>query len=207
MQSNGSINKILNFWFGHVEETIVPSENRARIWFADSSDVDDNIKTQFKKTLQAAINGTYLDWEKEARGRLALIILLDQFSRHVYRDTPQAYTQDEKALNICIAGIHNENDHELSLIERVFFYFPLLHSEQLAYQEQSIRAYHMLAELAFAETRIIYDSFLKFANHHYTLIQRFGRFPQRNKILERHSTPEEIAYLKEIENEPGGNES
>lgn len=202
MQHNEKIDSILQFWFGHVEETIIPSENRARIWFANSAEIDLKIKKQFSEILEDAIQGKYKEWETTPRGKLALIILFDQFSRHIYRRTPKAYAQDQKALNICIGGLENESDHELSLIERVFFYFPLLHSERLSYQEESIRAYQMLSELAFAETRVIYDSFLKLANHHYTLIQRIGRFPQRNKILGRDSTPEELAYLKEIDNDP-----
>ncbi len=90
-------------------------------------------------------------------------------------------------------------DHELSLIERVFYYFPLLHSEHLAYQESSIRAYEILAELALPETKVIYESFFKFASHHYSIVRRFGRFPQRNDVLSRESTREEIEYLKESE--------
>lgn len=207
MQHAEKIDEILSFWFGHVEETIVPSENRARIWFGESAEIDAEIKEKFSSTLEAAIRGECSDWEALPRGRLALAILLDQFSRHIYRNDAKAYEQDEKALEICMDGIRDETDHELSLIERVFFYFPLLHSEHIAYQEHSIRAYQTLSELAFAETRVIYDSFLKFANHHYALIQRFGRFPQRNKILGRDSTPEESAYLNEIENEPGGTDT
>lgn len=204
MHDNVKIEEILNFWFGHVEETIVPSEKRARIWFGEGTDIDNEIKSHFTTSLEKAIAGEYSGWAKTPRGRLALIILLDQFSRHVYRNTPKAYEQDEAALSICMEGLSEEDDHELSLIERVFYYFPLLHSEQLAYQEQSIRAYQNLSEIAFSETRVIYDSFLKFANHHYALIQRFGRFPQRNTVLGRTSTLEERAYIEEIEKDQSG---
>ncbi|MCB1827754.1 MAG: DUF924 domain-containing protein [Coxiellaceae bacterium] len=201
MQHNEKIEDILSFWFGHVEETIVPSENRARIWFGESVEIDAEIKSRFSEVYDAALMGECDSWMETGRGQLALIILLDQFSRHIFRNTPKAYEQDERALAICVDGIKRELDHDLSLIERVFFYFPFLHSEKLEYQEQSIHAYQTLSELAFAETRVIYDSFLKFANHHYTLVQRFGRFPQRNKVLGRMSTPEESAYLKEIDEE------
>ena len=128
-----------------------------------------------------------------------LVILLDQFSRHIYRNKDGAYKQDEMALVTCVEGIAEEYDHELSLTERVFYYFPLLHAESLAYQERSVEAYQTLAELAFSETRVIYDSFLKFANHHYSIIQRYGRFPQRNNILKRKSTELELAYLTQLE--------
>lgn len=191
--------EIIKFWFGRVEETVVPSENRARIWFGESPEVDAEIKKKFTEDLDLAASGKRLEWEKEPRGQLALIITLDQFSRHLYRDTPKAYAQDDYALSICTQGMEIQNDHALSLIERVFYYFPLLHSEHLGYQEKSISAYQMLVELAFPETQVIYESFFKFANHHYSIVRRFGRFPQRNAILGRESTEEEIKYLKEAE--------
>lgn len=193
------IEEINKFWLGRVEETIIPSEHRARIWFGEDKETDVEIKERFSEDLQRAIQGEYDSWQENSRGQLSLILLLDQFSRHIYRDTAQAFAQDPKALEICLQGLRHESDHQLSLIERVFYYFPLLHSEDLRYQEESVAAYQMLAELAFAETRIIYDSFLRFANHHYGIIQRFNRFPQRNRVLGRESTAEELVYLREIE--------
>lgn len=193
------IDEILKFWFGRVEETIVPSENRARIWFGESPDVDAEIKEKFSDDLERAVDGKCTDWETDPRGQLALIIVLDQFSRHIHRDTPQAFAQDNYALGICTKGMEKQDDHSLSLIERVFYYFPLLHSEEIDFQEKSIRAYQMLVELAFPETQVIYESFFKFANHHYGIVRRFGRFPQRNAILGRESTDEEIKYIKESE--------
>ncbi|MBS0350746.1 MAG: DUF924 domain-containing protein [Proteobacteria bacterium] len=196
MQRAEEINK---FWLGRVEQTIIPSEHRARVWFGEDPETDAEIKRLFGADLQKAINSEYDLWQNSPRGQLALILLLDQFSRHIYRDTIQAFAQDNKALAICLQGISVEADHALSLIERVFYYFPLLHSENLHHQEQAVRSYQILSELAFAETRVIYDSFLRFANHHLGIIQRFSRFPQRNKVLGRESTPEELVYLREIE--------
>lgn len=191
--------EINKFWLGRVEQTIIPSEHRARVWFGEDEETDAEIKQQFSGDLEKAIGKEYDFWQETARGQLALILLLDQFSRHIYRNTPQAFAQDPAALTICLQGMSVAADHSLSLIERVFYYFPLLHSEDLHHQEQSVRSYQILAELAFSETRVIYESFLRFANHHYTVIQRFGRFPQRNRVLKRESTPEEIVYLREIE--------
>ncbi len=193
------IDEINKFWLGRVEETIIPSEHRAKIWFGEDQDVDNEIKSLFSADLDHAIKDEYDSWQETPHGQLALILLLDQFSRHIHRDTPQAFAQDPKALAICLQGISTEADHSLSLIERVFYYFPLLHSENLNHQEQAVHSYQILAELAFPETRVIYDSFLRFANHHYTIIQRFQRFPQRNRVLNRQSTPEEMVYLREIE--------
>ncbi len=192
-------NDILKFWFGHVEETIVPTEHRAKIWFGEDAEIDSDIKSRFTTHVEAAIAGKFDDWEKEPRGQLALIITLDQLSRHIYRGSSRAFEQDEKAILICLNGMRHEHDHSLSLIERVFYYFPLLHSEKIMVQEKSVRAYRTLVDLAFSETRVIFDSFLKFANHHYAIIQRFGRFPQRNNALHRESSKAEIAFLKEIE--------
>lgn len=188
---------ILSFWFGHVEQTLIPSEELTRIWFAEDSEADKIIRERFSEDLTRAIAGEYDAWQGDPRGQLALILILDQFSRHIYRNTPQAYAQDNKALEICIKGIQDMQDHSLSLIERAFYYFPLLHSEDLGIQEQSLRAYGVLSELSFPETRVIYDSFLKFAVHHYRIVQQFGRFPQRNAVLGRDSTEAELTYLKE----------
>jgi len=190
---------VLKFWFGRVEQTIVPTEHRAKIWFGEDEETDREIKDRFSAQVDAAIASQLGDWEKSPRGQLALIITLDQFSRHIFRGTAQAFAQDERALQICLSGMRTESDHALSLIERVFYYFPLLHSEKITNQEKSVRAYRTLVDLAFSETRVIFDSFLKFANHHYSIIQRFGRFPQRNKALHRESTKPEIEFLREIE--------
>lgn len=188
---------ILDFWFGHVEETIVPSKRRARIWFGDDLEIDHQIKEQFNDDMQHAIAGEYDHWQQEPRGQLALIIMFDQFSRHLFRNSQQAYAQDQRALDICLAGMRHDDEHRLSLIERVFFYFPLLHVEDLKLQEQSVAIYQELANLALDETKVIYESFYKFAVHHYEIIRRFGRFPQRNDVLSRVSTESELQYLAE----------
>ena len=198
MHKKERIDDILHFWFGRVEETIIPSENRAKIWFGENADVDLEIRSNFLDDLNSAKQGECQEWEYTARGQLALIVLLDQFSRHIHRDTPLAFSQDPMAIRICLSGIEAGLDHQLSLIERVFFYFPLLHSENKQHQEQSVKAYALLSELSFAETRVIFDSFVKFANHHFSVIDKFGRFPQRNLLLQRSITPQEQSFLNEI---------
>lgn len=199
LASTPAYEEILTFWFGRVEETIVPTEHRAKIWFGEDEAVDEEIKSRFDKELRDAVDGHLSHWAKTPRGELALILMLDQFSRHIYRGSPLAFAHDDLALSVCLNGLRQESDHHLSLIERVFFYYPLLHSEKLGHQDQAIRCYRVLSELAFSETRVIFDSFLKFANHHYSIIQEFGRFPQRNEILDRLSSPAELTYLKEID--------
>ncbi len=197
MQHQQRLNAILEFWFGHVEETIAPSPHRARIWFADDPLIDEEMRERFTDDLEKACRGEYDSWKESARGQLGLILLLDQFTRHIYRDTPEAYKQDAKALTLCLNGAQDEQEHALSLIERVFYYFPLLHSEDIYMQEQSINAYYLLSQYALEETRAIYESFLKFADYHHDIIKRFGRFPRRNEILQRDSTPEELGFIAE----------
>lgn len=193
--------EILKFWFGRVEETVIPSKQRARVWFGDVVEVHEQINALFAADLQHAIDGKYAAWAEAPHSALALIILLDQFSRHVHHATPAAFAQDQLALTTCLHGIERQHDHHLSLIERVFYYYPLLHAENLSAQEQSLQAYQVLAQLALDETKVLYDSFLRFAMHHYDVVRRFGRFPQRNQVLGRESTPEELIYLKELESE------
>ena len=191
--------QINHFWMGDIERTIIPTENRAKIWFGEDSHIDRMIRDDYYPDFCHIIDGKYDSWLEHPRGRLAQIIVLDQFSRHIFRGLPNAYTQDCLAAEVCVAGINKDSEHNLSLIERVFYYFPLMHSEALEDQEQSLLAYRMLSELAFAETRVIYDTFLKFANYHYQIIQNFGRFPQRNNLLGRNTTAEEKEYLKNLE--------
>jgi uncharacterized protein (DUF924 family) len=193
------VDDILHYWFGHVEETILPSENRTSIWFSGNKEVDEEIKTKFGEDWQKAVDGHYAEWENDPHSMLGLIILLDQITRHIHRHTPSSFSQDQKALDLCLRGIQKEFDHLLSLIERVFFYFPLMHAESLEMQATAVRAYQILVNLAFPETRAIYENFLAYAIKHYEVIKRFGRFPHRNVLLGRMSTPEELEFLKTAE--------
>lgn len=188
--------EVLAYWFGSVEKTILPSPHRTEVWFGRNEKIDEEIQQKFAEDLQKAVAGEYKDWEKTAHGTLALIIIFDQFSRAIYRDTHEAYIQDERAFNLCMTGIEKEFDHELSLIERVFFYFPMVHSENLDTQIMSVRAYTMLAELALPETKGVFESFLKFSLQHCDIIRRFGHFPDRNQALGRKMTKEEEEFLK-----------
>lgn len=188
--------EILKYWFGRVDESALPSSHRTHIWFANDEEIDNEIRTHFSHDLEKAVLGEYNDWEDTARSTLALIILLDQFSRHIYRETPLAYAQDHKALDLCLRGIEQQHDHLISLIERAFFYFPLMHSENIEIQATSIRAYKILLDLSFPEAKGVFESFLEYALKNFDVIKRFGRFPNRNKILGRTSTEEEIGYLE-----------
>jgi uncharacterized protein (DUF924 family) len=188
--------EILKFWFGEVDESVFPTANRTHIWFSNDSSIDEEIRSKFFPDLEKAVLGEYAEWENDSRPSLALILLLDQFSRHIYRGTPLAYAQDHRALDLCLHGIEKQFDHLISLIERAFYYFPLMHSENVEIQATSIRAYKILLDLSFPEAKGIFENFLEHALKHFDVIKRFGRFPERNKILGRKSTKEEMAYLE-----------
>jgi len=190
------IDQILHFWFGHIETTVLPTEHRTQIWIGATPEGDKEIIRHFKTDSEKAMNGDYDQWESETRGSLALIVVLDQFSRSIYRKTPLAFTQDSKALDVCVRGIERQFDHELSLIERAFFYMPLMHSESREMQSTSVRAFKMLVDLSFPEARATYENFFEYAVHHYEIIERFGRFPHRNIIIGRQSTTEEEEFLQ-----------
>ncbi|MFT3742537.1 MAG: DUF924 family protein [Gammaproteobacteria bacterium] len=191
-----SFDAILQYWLGSVEKTALPSTHRTWVWFSGDPQVDKEIKTQFYEDYLKAVQGDYASWEQGPRSTLALIILFDQFSRHIYRNMPQAFDQDRKALDLCLRGVEQQFDHMLSLMERVFFYFPLMHSENAEMQSLSLRAYEMLLTLSFQETRPIFEKFLDYAIRHHEIISRFGRFPYRNEVLGRTSTPAEEEFLK-----------
>lgn len=193
----GRAEGVLKYWFGHVEETAFPPSDRIHVWFDQDPAIDDEIRARFSYDLEKAVLGEYQDWENSARESLALIILLDQFSRHIYRDTPLAYAQDHRALDLCLRGIEKQYDHVITLIERAFFYYPLTRSESVEIQATSIRAYKILLDLSFPEAKGIFENLLDHALKQFDVIKRFGRFPDRNQILGRHSTDEEQRYLEQ----------
>jgi uncharacterized protein (DUF924 family) len=189
------IEKILNYWFDDVDMTALPSAHLKEKWFMEKPDVDQDIKDKFYPDFLSAAQGNYDDWADTPRGCLSLIILLDQFSRHIYRGTAQAFAQDDKALQLCLMGIDRQYDHMLSLTERAFFYFPLMHAENSEMQYLALRAYDILNTLSFPEARILFEKLLNDAIHRNDMITKYGRFPGRNAVLGRISTPEEEIFL------------
>ncbi len=190
------IHEILTFWFGDLGRADLPTSDRTNLWFGESEQLKKQMMETYKDEYEKATHNELIKWAESPRGRLALIILLDQFSRWAYRDSPDAFKYDEMAQNLCIEGLKQKMDQSLTLIERVFFYLPLVHSEDTAKQEQSIQFFQNLVSLSMTETTQVYQLFLAYAYAHFRVIKEFGRFPQRNSILNRQSTPAEIAFLK-----------
>jgi uncharacterized protein (DUF924 family) len=190
------IHELLKFWFGDAGYADLPASNRTNLWFGESEKVKSQLIQFFGKDFADAKGGLLDEWTTTPRGRLALIILLDQFPRYIHRNTPEAFTFDEKAQQLCLEGLDQKVDHALTLIERIFFYMPLVHAEKVNLQENSIRLYQNLTSLSMAETTQVYQLFLAYAYAHFRVIQEFGRFPQRNAALGRSSTQAELAFLK-----------
>ena len=147
--------------------------------------------------LQKATQGQLTSWEQYPRGRLALIVLLDQFSRNIYRGTAQAFAQDELALSLCLQGIDIGHDLALRPIERTFYYLPMEHPESLEIQDKCVQHYEQLVASVPPPTAKELQSSLDYAISHRDIIARFGRFPHRNKLLGRASTAAEREYLSQ----------
>ena len=188
---------MLDFWFGACGPDGALDRAKQKMWFGDGRDHDAAIRKRFGKLHRRAVRGE-LDgaWAATPRGTIALIVVLDQFSRHIHRDTAAAFAQDPAAQKLAVAGIDQGVDHQLAPTQRVFFYLPLEHAEDIELQRLCVRCFDGLAHTVALAWRKDYDGFLDYARRHLEIIERFGRFPHRNKILGRKSTPAEIRFLK-----------
>ena len=185
---------VLTFWFGNIQDGFSPQE-KVQIWFKGGSKVDNQIKKQFSELHSKALAQDLNDWTLQPHPTLALIILLDQFSRNIYRKTADAYSGDSLALKYCKQAIQKNWDLQLAFIERIFLYMPLHHSENLNDQQLCLDLLQKLhLEVDEQHTSFI-EQFLFYTREHLEVINRFGRFPHRNNVLQRESTLEEIAYL------------
>lgn len=171
--------EILTFWF----RELTPPQ-----WFRDGRKLDDTIRERFGDLLEKAKRDELDAWTDSPSGRLALIILLDQFSRHIFRDTPEAYAGDKKAQQLTQEGIDIGMDQELETpVKRHFFYMPLMHAEDKELQALGI--------VKFTANSKEFPGGLGAAKGHAAMVEQFGRFPHRNKILGRTSTPEELEFI------------
>ncbi len=190
---------VLSYWFPEDDIFEADQETFGRQmqwWFQGGPEVDRQITERFGQVLEQARRGELDHWADTLRGRLALIVVLDQFSRNVYRGSALSYSQDEKALQLAVEGIDAGMDRELRPMERIFFWMSLAHSEDLALQDRVVHHQEEQAAKAPPHLREMAEfgvSQAKAARH---VIARFGRHPHRNEILGRTSTPEELEYLR-----------
>ena len=169
---------ILDFWF---------EETQPKQWFQVNEDFDQAIRDRFEDEYNNAFAGNYDEWQNDAYGSLALCVLLDQFPRNMYRGTPKAFEADKKALIIAKYAVAKGLDQVHSSQKKRFLYLPFEHSESLSDQRRSLE----LFETTRNADPLGYD----YAKRHYDVIEQYGRFPHRNKILGRENTPEEEEYL------------
>ncbi len=189
------VNKVLCFWFGTESDQKEIIRQQSDLWWGKDSDADLDIKERFGELYQLAINDELGDWLNSIKGQLALIIVLDQFSRVINRDSPDAYSQDSKALKIALEGIGKNYDNSLRFIERVFYYMPLEHSENLDNQNQCVALFQKLLFEVPEDLKEGFEGYLQFSEKHKEVIERFRRFPHRNRVLERLSSAEELEFL------------
>lgn len=187
---------VLGFWFGGAPDDAVAAREQAALWWGKSEQTDALITQRYAGLLEQARAGALDAWAQTPRGRLALIILTDQFPRNIHRDTPLAFASDALARQHCKDGLARGDDLALRPIERVFFYLPLEHAEDAADQAQSVELFTRLVEDVPADQRALFAGFLDYARRHQAIIDRFGRFPHRNAILARVSTAAELAFLQ-----------
>lgn len=192
---NPGFEDVLNFWFDAADSSPQAAKSLGKLWFRASRKTDDKIKHRFGSLLSQGIAGDLDEWRHTSRGRLALIIVLDQFSRNIFRGTPMAFAQDEHALLLAEEGIANAMDRSLLVVERVFFYMPFQHAENLQVQDRSVQLFNELKSQTRDEFKQIVDGSARYAEEHRNIVVRFGRFPHRNEILRRPSTSEELAFL------------
>lgn len=188
----------MEFWFGSKRDDAAVAKEKSALWWSKNPQIDEEIRGRFQGLVRKAAAGELSDWQATPHGRLALILLTDQFPRNIYRDSPQAFAADPQALALSVDGIDHGWDLQLRRIERVFFYLPLEHAESIEYQEESVKQFRRLHdEVASEDGKEVFAEYLDFAVRHRNIIARFGRFPHRNKVLGRRSTPEELAFLDE----------
>ena len=188
---------VIDFWFGaHINDTTTAQAQR-KLWWSKDATVDADMRTRFAALVDAAAAGDYSEWATTPRGRLALILLFDQFPRNIYRGTPQAFAYDARALQLAQDLVTTNADSSLRRIERVFCYLPLEHAESIEMQTLSVELFTALAADAPEPERETFKGYVDYAVRHRDVILRFGRFPHRNRILGRQSTPEEDKFLKQ----------
>lgn len=188
--------EILDFWFGELDELGLPDRFHRNRWFRSDRKFDQELRRRFLSLVLFASEQGLDHWRTEPGGALAEILLLDQFSRNIFRGGAMAFEQDALARKLCREAMHKGQDMALVPVQRAFLYMPLQHSERLEDQDLSVECYGQLEATTNGILGDFMNSFLESAEEHRAIIRRFKRFPHRNRALGRTSTPEETAYLQ-----------
>jgi uncharacterized protein (DUF924 family) len=187
--TSSQVNEVLDFWFGRSNSPEFGKVQKK--WFEKDLAFDEEVRSRFLAQYELAASGQLDSWQESPENCLALIILLDQFPRNMFRGTPQAFATDSKALAAAQHAVKNNFDRQLLPLQRWFIYLPFEHSENLEHQQKSVELFSNLQGEPDSE------SVINYAIRHLEVIERFGRFPHRNEILGRETTPEEAEFLKQ----------
>jgi len=194
--------QVLDFWFGPRPYAPGGIAQRMRLWFGNPAapelrpQADEAIRDAFGASVADALAGRLDGWADSPRRRLALILLLDQFPRNISRGRPEAFAGDSRALELALSGIQQGADAALDAVERLFFYMPLQHAESREVQAESVAAFMRLEAEAPEPLHDVFSGVRRYAELHRDIVERFGRFPHRNRVLGRESTPEEAQWLR-----------
>jgi uncharacterized protein (DUF924 family) len=188
--------QVLDFWFGDGLARGWPSDDRGALWFGGGAALDEQVRGRFGALVDQALDGGLADWEPSVAHRLALVILLDQFTRNVYRGQARAFAGDGRAQRVVMQSLALNQDAELPTVGRVFFYMPLMHAESQPLQHECVLLLETLERQCPPELQAKLAGNLGAAREHAAIIARFGRFPHRNAVLGRESTAEEAAFLQ-----------
>jgi uncharacterized protein (DUF924 family) len=187
---------VLEYWFGEDQASPWPAAAVSRRWFLDNAAQDADIAERFGERVEAALRRDLVEWERQPDTRLALIVLLDQFTRNMFRGERRAFDGDHRAATLTLEGLSTGMERHLPWAGQVFFCMPLMHAEDLELQERGVACFRTLQKRAPAALREHIGQSLRFAEEHRDVIARFGRFPHRNRALGRDSSAEELAYLE-----------
>jgi len=186
---------LLDWWFGAAVTASEVAAQRSGLWFGYRAEQDDDARRLFGELCEQALAGGLEDWCGCAEGRLALLLLLDQLPRMIHRGTAQAFAGDSRARQVLREGLAQGFDHDLPAIRRVFAYLVLEHAEDLALQDEAVARFGALRDQRLFRERVGGEEVVRYAERHREIIARFGRFPHRNAVLGRASTPEETDFL------------
>ncbi|MEX2475180.1 DUF924 family protein [Marinobacter sp.] len=187
---------ILDFWFGELDDEGLPDQFHRNRWFRSDRRFDQEIRHRFLSLVLFASESGLTHWRQQPGGALAEILLLDQFSRNIYRGSALAFEQDRTARQLTRRAMEKGQDMLLPPVQRAFLYMPLEHSERREDQRLSLECYEQLAAATGGLLGDFMQSFLKAAHDHHAIVEEFGRFPHRNGVLKRPSTPAEATYLE-----------
>ena len=193
--NTSQINEVLEFWFADRDLSEPTLDSRMTRWFNFDDEFDAELADRFTSLAKQALTEELDDWAEQPLGRLALILLLEQFPRRIYKDSPDAFQGDRKAMKLCQEGVANDAYRKLNAVQQLFFFMPLQRAESIKIQQTSVKIYNALSSNVSSTLRDTFETVAHFAELRRDVIAQFGRFPHRNAPLGRSNTGAEEAHL------------